>query len=316
MARMSLEICARPTPLTLHRPQAPGFHWLSSSPSSELVQAIHQITSSASLPPVVADHPSEPSTPSTLVPVALDPHQPSAHFPLPPLPQLPSMEEYDDPSADFFRAGNFCLPAEPPLEEEPTTPAPEPPELVERRLFFRKAVSALLGMAAPLLLAIGVKSLTTRPTPPEAFTAAAAQQLSLLAEAQATSHPVLQATIVPSASSSAVESTPPPVSATSSAAPPSAPPPEPTIGADLRPNPAQAQELTRQALSLLERGSYKAALEKATASMDADPTDASPYLYAGTALMELGKYKEAKILFARCVENATRGPKYECKQFR
>jgi colicin import membrane protein len=50
--------------------------------------------------------------------------------------------------------------------------------------------------------------------------------------------------------------------------------------------------------------------------VEADPTDANAYLYWGTALMELGKHKEAKGVFARCVETATRGPRHECRAFR
>jgi predicted Zn-dependent protease len=245
--------------------------------------------------------------------VALDRTQPSGHIAHPPLPPA---GEPDEQEREFFVSpGVSAHPPEPPEEELAVPAEPESIEVLQRRLFFRKAVSAFLGMAAPLLLAVGIKGFTKRPAPPEAFTSAAAQQLSLITEAQAASRPVFQATAEPPASPPAAEQ-PLPVPAASSAASPPAAPPEPPAEAAPRPDPAQARELTRQALSLLERGSYKAAIEKATASLDADPTDASPYLYAGTALMELGKLKEAKVLFARCVENATRGPRHECRQFR
>jgi len=269
------------------RPQAPGLDWASSTAPSRLIQAIED-----GLP-----GPSN-RTPTTLAPVALD----------------PTPGEPDDQEQEFFHAPGALAPDLP--EEELSPPVePEPAEITERRLFFRKVVSAFLGMAATLALAVGVKSFTARPTPPEAFTSAAAQQLSLIAEAQAASRPVLRQV-------AAEPPVPPPPEPTPAAEPPAAkltpatPSPEPPVSTESRPDPAQAKELTRQALSLLERGSYKGAIEKATASVDADPTDANAYLYWGTALMELGKHKEAKAIFARCVESATQGPKRECKQFR
>jgi TolA-binding protein len=223
--------------------------------------------------------------------------------------------EPDDQEQEFFDAPHALAPDLP--EEELSCPVePEPAEITERRLFFRKAVSAFLGMAATLALAVGVKSLTARPVPPEAFTSAAAQQLSLIAEAQAASRPVLQQ----AATEPPAQLPPAPTAAAEPARTaelvPATPSPEPTAAAEPRPDPAQARELTRQALSLLERGNYRGAIEKATASVDADPTDANAYLYWGTALMELGKHKDAKAIFARCAESATRGPKHECRQFR
>jgi hypothetical protein len=81
-------------------------------------------------------------------------------------------------------------------------------------------------------------------------------------------------------------------------------------------DPEQAKALTKSALAMLERGNNKGAIEKAEASVAADPTDAAAYLYWGTALMEIGKQGEAKKVFARCVAEATRGPKNDCRQFR
>jgi hypothetical protein len=81
-------------------------------------------------------------------------------------------------------------------------------------------------------------------------------------------------------------------------------------------DPEQAKALTKSALAMLERGNNKGAIETAEASVAADPTDAAAYLYWGTALMEIGKQGEAKKVFARCVAEATRGPKNDCRQFR
>jgi Flp pilus assembly protein TadD len=62
-------------------------------------------------------------------------------------------------------------------------------------------------------------------------------------------------------------------------------------------------------------GKYGTAIEHATASVAADPTDANAYLYWGTALMEQGKRADAKAVFAKCLSAATRGPKHECASF-
>ncbi len=86
-------------------------------------------------------------------------------------------------------------------------------------------------------------------------------------------------------------------------------PPRPT-------DPARAKELTSRALGRLEAGKYREAIDLATNAIEADPTDAAPYLYKGTALLETGQNSAARGVFARCVEQATRGQKQECRHFR
>jgi tetratricopeptide (TPR) repeat protein len=81
-------------------------------------------------------------------------------------------------------------------------------------------------------------------------------------------------------------------------------------------DPARSKELRTKALQLLERGKYKESIVLAEQAVDADPTDAYPYLYWGTALMETGKRAEAKAVFTRCLETAKKGPINECRQFR
>ncbi|MCS6898866.1 MAG: tetratricopeptide repeat protein [Myxococcales bacterium] len=116
-------------------------------------------------------------------------------------------------------------------------------------------------------------------------------------------------TVVPTSSASTVASSAEPAAAASHA-------PDTTGSAGAPTSSEQAKALTKQALRLLEQGSYKGAIEKASASVEADPTDANAYLYWGTALMSLGKMKEAKEIFTRCTEKATRGPTNECRKFR
>ncbi|MCC6647819.1 MAG: hypothetical protein IT374_19910 [Polyangiaceae bacterium] len=103
-----------------------------------------------------------------------------------------------------------------------------------------------------------------------------------------------------------------PESSASAAASASAPAPSASAAAD----PAAAKELTKKALRALERGDYKATIDLASRSIDADPSDANAYLYWGTALMETGKRADAKVVFGKCVELATRGPKHDCRAFR
>jgi cytochrome c-type biogenesis protein CcmH/NrfG len=54
----------------------------------------------------------------------------------------------------------------------------------------------------------------------------------------------------------------------------------------------------------------------ARATLDADPSDAETYLLLGAALQELGQWKESKAVFSQCVEQATKGPKNECRALR
>lgn len=92
--------------------------------------------------------------------------------------------------------------------------------------------------------------------------------------------------------------------------------PAPADSAKAAADPTAAKALTKEALRALEMGKYAAAIESATKSVAADPSDANAYLYWGTALMEQGKRADAKKVFAQCVDAATRGPKHECKAFK
>ena len=117
------------------------------------------------------------------------------------------------------------------------------------------------------------------------------------------------ASAAPSAASSPSEATGAPGTAPSAAS---------SVAGDTSsavPDPDKAKPLTKKALQALEGGKYAAAIEHASASVDADPTDANAYLYWGTALMEQGKRAEAKAVFARCVASSKRGPKHECASF-
>lgn len=114
----------------------------------------------------------------------------------------------------------------------------------------------------------------------------------------------------PSAPLSGAASAPSPAPAASDAASPSASAPAAVV------DPAQTKKLIKSALSALESGNNRAAVERSSAAVEADPTDATGYLYWGTALMNMGKLGDAKKVFKTCVDVATRGPKSDCRQFR
>ncbi|HTN85428.1 MAG TPA: hypothetical protein VL242_17135 [Sorangium sp.] len=74
-----------------------------------------------------------------------------------------------------------------------------------------------------------------------------------------------------------------------------------------------ASKLKKEALSFLNRGRYKDAIEVSRAAIAADPADALPYLYLGSALQDTGKWKDGLAAYSECVRNATKGPVHECR---
>jgi hypothetical protein len=76
---------------------------------------------------------------------------------------------------------------------------------------------------------------------------------------------------------------------------------------------ADAVALKKETESLLNRGKNKDAIVKAREAIEADPTDAMPYLYLGSALQETGKWKDGIEAYSECVRHATKGPVHECR---
>jgi hypothetical protein len=79
------------------------------------------------------------------------------------------------------------------------------------------------------------------------------------------------------------------------------------------PSAADAAALRKETLSLLNRGKNKDAIEKAKEAIVADPSDATAYLYLGSALQDSGKFKDGLEAYCECVRNATKGPINECR---
>ncbi len=93
--------------------------------------------------------------------------------------------------------------------------------------------------------------------------------------------------------------------------------PEPAASATAAPaleeKVVSARALRDQALDLLKKSKNPEAMAKASDALDADPSDAMPYLVLGSALQDAGRWKEAHHAYALCVKNATKGMVDECR---
>jgi cytochrome c-type biogenesis protein CcmH/NrfG len=119
---------------------------------------------------------------------------------------------------------------------------------------------------------------------------------------------------------------PPPI-----AAPPPPPPPveqvaasaaaAPAVTAPVSEEAASAAGLRDEALDLLKKAKNPEAMAaenpeamaKASAALEADPTDAMPYLVLGSALQDAGRWREAHRAYELCVKNAKHGMVDECR---
>ncbi len=160
--------------------------------------------------------------------------------------------------------------------------------------------------ASPSLANVSPRPLTTNPArtaEPAAPRAPAAQDPSPSVALSASAEP------------QAAGSQEPPVAAAASSAP-QAPPAAESASAAPSPATEPAADLAatrKQTLKLLNQGKFKDALPLAESALAADPSDATLFLYVGTALEELGRGKEAVAVYSRCVHEATKGPIAECR---
>jgi hypothetical protein len=198
-----------------------------------------------------------------------------------------------------------------PVPTDPSDEAPPPgpaPALLARKRLLRRVVFAVLAIALVLVipvlrrvhLANALRPAQAMPKPSSATTVLAAPPPYLPASA------VSLAVVPPPAETAALVS--------ASAAPDA--PPSPSADASQAPTPEgpSARELQRRALDLLDRGKVKLALGVAQSAIVADPSEAISYLYLGTALQELGRWKDAVKVYSDCVRTATHGPIGECRQ--
>lgn len=196
------------------------------------------------------------------------------------------------------------------------------PAIVARRARLRRIVAYVLLPAAVVAVIAGAKlasntDATASSASGNTTVSAPATLRPLTTNASrtatpATTRPPVPEIPVPVAS---VSATPEP-SASVAAAPEDAPAAASSAPAQEEP-PAEAAAdvaaLKKQALKLLNQGKMREALPVAQSALAADPSDANLYLYVGSALEELGRRKEAIEVYSRCVHEATKGPKYECR---
>jgi Flp pilus assembly protein TadD len=74
-----------------------------------------------------------------------------------------------------------------------------------------------------------------------------------------------------------------------------------------------AKALRDQALDLLRRAKNPEAMDAASKALEADPTDAMPYLVLGSALQDAGRWREAARAYQLCVKTAKHGMVDECR---
>lgn len=153
----------------------------------------------------------------------------------------------------------------------------------------KRGIAVLAVVAAAAGIAIGVKIMRSKP----AGAARSAETTALQPQAATP-----QASMAPP---------PPPPLATS----------EPSAAASAVPvvseRTASATALRDQALELLKKSKNPEAMETASAALEADPTDAMPYLVLGSALQDAGHWKEAHHAYELCAKNATKGMVDECR---
>jgi hypothetical protein len=247
-------------------------------------------------------------------------------------------------SAAFFRADEDSLPpmVEAPHEVYVDDRAPAPvlsPETAARRARLRRVVAGVVAFASVISLAVIGKSIAA---PRRQATAAAAPRAKAAERPEA---PKAAAALIAAPEAKAAESAkaaePAKVEDEKAAEPKDAKAEasaeEATKSAEAKkgddekpadvekaeepakeeakkaPSGGDASALKKETLSLLNRGKNKEAIEKAREAIAADPSDALPYLYLGSALQDSGKWKEGLEAYSSCVRTATKGPVHECR---
>jgi Flp pilus assembly protein TadD len=222
----------------------------------------------------------------------------------------------------------------PEAEVDETVQRRRRPEVIERRARLRRVVTWIVGAAAVLTALVTVKALVTRSRPPVADTALSVPHQVVASIAMTGTDESAPSPAASEVTNEAARSKPdeaPPAAAETAPAEkapietaPAAPTePAPTVEtqqpaeAPAALAPSQANTPSKADIRhLIERGRMKDGIAAARATLDADPSDAETYLLLGAALQELGQWKESMAVFGQCIEQATRGPKSECRALR
>ena len=226
-----------------------------------------------------------------------------------------SEDAEEHPDAAAFSGGSirYSDDSVPPFveaEDEDDVPLVEAlsPEALARRARLRRVVGAIVGFAAVISVVAVGKSMarpTYAPVAPPPVAAAAPPEPKAAPETRPASD-------VKPAPEAEAEATPAPAPAPAPAKDAEASKAEPAPADKPAADPADAAKLRKEALSFLNRGRYKDAIESARAAIAADPGDAMAYLYLGSALQDSGKWKDGIAAYSDCVRNAKKGPVHEC----
>jgi hypothetical protein len=220
-------------------------------------------------------------------------------------------------SSEFFRRDeeNSFPPVIDDHEHEEVQRVELSPKAMARRNRMRRVVAGVVAFAGAISLAIVGKTLATGKP------ASQAAPMALVAKAappQAVEKPVEAAKPEPKVeevkADPKAEARPEEKPAEVEAKPEEKPaePVKEEIKEEAKPA-ADAATLKKETLALLNRGKPKDAIPVARRAIEANPADALPYLYLGSALQETGKWKEGIAAYSECVRHATKGPVNECR---
>jgi len=182
-------------------------------------------------------------------------------------------------------------------------------ETLERRARLRRVVAGVVAVAALISVVVIGRSLAKKPATTVPTTSA---EVPRPAPPPSVAAPTSAAPVAPPAPVASAQ----PVASAEPLASASAPPVDsavPSASAAPAAGSADAAALTKEAYALLNRGKRTEAMAVARRAIEADPSDANPYLYLGSALQESGKWKEGVEAYSECVRHATKGPVYECR---
>lgn len=241
----------------------------------------------------------------------------------------PADDEVDTSSisAEFFRREGDSLPPlvgaheEPEEHDEPGGAHVLSPAAIARQARLRRLVAGVVAFAGVITLAVVGKTLAASKQP----MASVPVKPPVVQEAKVDPKPEEKAAPAP------VKTVAAPVEAPKASAEAAKAEPDPKAAEEAKkadeeakkaaeepkkaePSGGDAKALTREAESFLNRGNRKDAIVKAREAIAADPSQAMPYLYLGSALQDSGKWKDGIEAYSECVRNATKGPVHECRQ--
>jgi len=217
-------------------------------------------------------------------------------------------------SAEFFRKdeGDDSVPPVEEHEEAEAVPSLPSPSRLARRARLRRVVAGVVAFAGVVSIAVVGKQVfaSKRPSAPAPAVTVAeppheAPRAAEIEPAKVQIAPRAAEKAAEKADDKTAEGATKSEDAKVDSAKKSDTPPSPSGG--------DAAALKKETLNLLNRGRTKDAIEKAREAIAADPSDATSYLYLGSALQDSGKWKDGIEAYSECVRHATKGPVNECR---